>query len=371
MLKNFSRSIHRRKGLKNYFIRNRRLQRIQTRYFRVSLFSNSTKLKVRDAINSAMDEEITRDERVFLMGEEVAQYDGAYKISKGLWKKHGDKRIVDTPITESGIAGICVGAALGGLRPICEFMTWNFALQAIDHIINTAAKSRYMSGGQISCPIVFRGPNGPPTAVAAQHSQCFAAYFSHIPGLKVIAPYSSEDYRGLLKSAVRDGNPIIFLESELGYNYEFTVSEESLGKDFLIPIGKAKIEREGTDVTVIAFSRIVRDCLEAAETLSKEGLSVEVINLRTIRPLDVETINKSVKKTNRVVTVEEGFPQSGVGSELMALINEHAFDYLDAPMERVTSAEIPVPYAKSLEDLTLPSPKNIINAIKKVTFRNK
>jgi len=250
-------------------------------------------------------------------------------------------------------------------------MTWNFSLQAIDHIINTAAKSRYMSGGQISCPIVFRGPNGPPTAVAAQHSQCFAAYYSQIPGLKVIAPYSSEDYRGLFKSSIRDGNPIIFLESELGYNYEFTVSDEALGKDFLIPIGKAKVEREGTDVTVIAFSRIVRDSLEAAEILSKEGISVEVINLRTIRPLDVETIIKSVKKTNRVVSAEEGFPQSGVGSEILALINEHAFDYLDAPMERVTSSEVPIPYAKSLEDLSLSGTKNIITAIKRTVQRNK
>jgi len=308
---------------------------------------------------------------VFLMGEEVAQYDGAYKISKGLWKKHGDKRVIDTPITESGLAGICVGAAMGGLRPICEFMTWNFSLQAIDHIVNTAAKSRYMSGGQITCPIVFRGPNGPPTAVGAQHSQCFAAFYSHIPGLKVVAPYSSEDARGLLKSSIRDDNPVIFLESELGYNYEFEVSDEVLGKDFLIPLGKAKIEREGTDVTVIAFSRIVRDALEAAEALQKEGISVEVINLRTIRPLDVETIIKSVKKTNRVVTCEEGFPQSGVGAELFAVINENAFDYLDAPMERITSTDIPVPYAKSLEDFTLPSSKNIINAIKKVTYRKK
>jgi len=322
-------------------------------------------------LNAAMDEEIERDERVFLIGEEVAQYDGAYKISKGLWKKWGDKRIVDTPITESGFTGIAVGAAMSGLRPICEFMTMNFAMQAIDHVINTAAKSRYMSGGQITCPIVFRGPNGPPTAVGAQHSQCFAAWYSNIPGLKVVAPYSVEDYRGLMKSSVRDDNPVVFLESELGYNYEFDVSDEALGKDFLIPIGKAKVEREGKDVTVIAFSRIVRDCLEAAEILEKEGISVEVINLRTIRPLDVETIVKSVKKTNRVVTAEEGWAQSGIGSEIITVVNENAFDYLDAPMERVTSADVPMPYAKSLEDLVIPNTKNIINAIKKVCYRKK
>eukprot|EP01129_Flabellula_baltica_P005356 TRINITY_DN1937_c0_g1_i1.p1 TRINITY_DN1937_c0_g1~~TRINITY_DN1937_c0_g1_i1.p1 ORF type:complete len:364 (+),score=105.59 TRINITY_DN1937_c0_g1_i1:41-1132(+) len=333
--------------------------------------TRSVSMKVRDALNSAMDEEIERDDKVFLLGEEVAQYNGAYKVSKGLWDKHGDKRIVDTPITESGFTGIAVGAAMSGLRPICEFMTWNFALQACDHIINTAAKSRYMSGGQVKVPIVFRGPNGPPTAVAAQHSHCFAAMYSNVPGLVVLAPYSSEDARGLLKSAIRDDNPVVFLESEYAYNYEFEVSEKAMDKDFLIPIGKAKIEREGTDITLISFSRAVKECMDAAEELQKEGINAEVLNLRTIRPMDKEAIIKSVMKTNRVVTVEEGFSQSGVGAEIIALINEHAFDYLDAPVERITGADVPMPYAKSLEDYCIPRAENVINAARRVCYRKK
>jgi len=260
---------------------------------------------------------------------------------------------------------------MAGLRPICEFMTWNFSMQAIDQIVNSAAKSRFMSGGQISTPILFRGPNGPPTATAAQHSQCFAAWYSSCPGLKVVAPYSSEDARGLLKTSVRDDNPVVYLESEIGYNYEFSVSDEALGKDFLIPFGKAKIEREGKDVTVVAFSRVVHDCLAAAEQLSKEGISVEVINLRSIRPLDVETIVQSVKKTNRVVTVEEGWVQCGVGAEIIALVNENALDYLDAPIERVTCADVPMPYSKSIEDLTIPQVYNIVTAIKRACYRKK
>jgi len=335
------------------------------------MIQHAQKMKVRDALNSALDEEIQRDPSVVLMGEEVAQYDGAYKVSKGLWKKHGSDRVVDTPITESGFTGLAVGAALAGLRPVCEFMTWNFALQAIDHIVNTASKTRYMSGGLVNVPIVFRGPNGPPTAVAAQHSHCYAAMYANIPGLIVLAPYSSEDARGLLKAAIRDDNPVVFLESEFAYNYEFDVSDEALGKDFVIPIGKAKVEREGTDITFVAFSRVVKECLDAAEELKKEGINAEVINLRTIRPLDVETIIKSVKKTHRVVTVEEGFPQSGIGAEIIAAINEHAFDYLDAPIERITGADVPMPYAKTLEDLCIPRANNVINAARRVCYRKK
>lgn len=326
---------------------------------------------IREALNSALEEELTRDERVFLMGEEVAQYNGAYKVSKGLLDKFGPKRIVDTPITEAGFAGLGVGAAMAGLIPVVEFMTWNFAMQAIDHIINSAAKTHYMSGGTVNSPIIFRGPNGPPTSVGAQHSQCFAAWYSNVPGLKVIAPWSAEDHRGLLKSAIRDGNPIVFLESELLYGQKFKLSPESQSPDYLVPIGKAKVERVGKDVTLIAFSRIVGSTLEAAEKLKEEGIDAEVINLRTIRPLDVETIIKSVKKTNRVVTVEEGWPQSGVGAELSALIVEHAFDHLDAPIERIAGADIPMPYAKNLEDAAMVQTENIVNAAKRVTYRSK
>jgi len=308
---------------------------------------------------------------VFLIGEEVAQYNGAYKVTKGLLDKYGPKRVVDTPITEMGFAGLGVGAAMAGLRPVVEFMTWNFALQAIDQIINSAAKTHYMSGGTVSSPVVFRGPNGPPTSVGAQHSQCFAAWYGSVPGLKVIAPWSAEDHRGLIKAAIRDGNPIVFLESELLYNEKFKISAQAQSPDFVLPIGKAKIEKEGKDVTLIAFSRIVGSCLQAAAKLKEQGIDAEVINLRTIRPLDVETIINSVKKTNRVVTVEEGWVQSGIGAELTALINEHAFDYLDAPVERIAGADVPMPYAKVLEDVAMVQVDNIVNAAKRVTYRNK
>jgi len=326
---------------------------------------------VRDALNSALDEELAHNEKVFLIGEEVAQYNGAYKVSKGLLDKYGPKRVVDTPITEAGFTGLGVGAAMAGLRPVIEFMTWNFAMQAIDQIINSAAKTHYMSGGTINAPVIFRGPNGPPTSVGAQHSQCFAAWYSNVPGLKVIAPYSADDHRGLLKAAIRDGNPIVFLESELLYNQKFKLSAEAQSINYLLPIGKAKIEREGKDVTLIAFSRIVGQTLEAAEKLKEEGIDAEVINLRTIRPLDVETIIKSVKKTNRVVTVEEGWIQSGVGAEIAALIVEHAFDFLDAPIERIAGADVPMPYAKVLEDAAMVQVHNIVNAAKRVTYRSK
>lgn len=270
----------------------------------------------------ALDEELAYDPKVFLMGEEVAKYDGAYKVSKGLLDKWGPERIVDTPITESGFTGIGVGAAMAGLRPVVEFMTWNFAMQAIDHIINTAAKSHYMSGGQMKAPITFRGPNGPATSVGAQHSQCYAAWYSSIPGLKVVAPWSAEDAKGLLKSAIRDSDPVVVLESEICYNHKHILSPEAQSTDFLIPIGKAKIEHVGSDVTIITFSRLVGQAIEAAESLAKEGISAEVINLRTIRPLDMETIVNSLKKTHRIVTAEEGFSQSGVGSEICARVME-------------------------------------------------
>jgi len=331
----------------------------------------SKEVTIRDALNIALDEELAHDERVFLIGEEVAQYNGAYKVSKGLLDKYGPRRVVDTPITEMGFTGVGVGAAMAGLRPIVEFMTWNFAMQAIDQIINSAAKTHYMSGGTVSSPVVFRGPNGPPTSVGAQHSQCFAAWYSQIPGLKVIAPWSAEDHKGLLKAAVRDGNPIVFLESELLYNLKFPLSAAAQSADFTIPIGKAKVEREGKDVTLISFSRAVGTSLEAAEKLKEEGIDAEVINLRTIRPLDVETIIKSVKKTNRVVTVEEGWPQSGVGAELTAVIVEHAFDFLDAPVERIAGADVPMPYAKVLEDVAMVQAHNIVNAAKRVCYRSK
>ncbi|XP_040060648.2 pyruvate dehydrogenase E1 component subunit beta, mitochondrial [Gasterosteus aculeatus] len=326
----------------------------------------SAQMMVRDALNQAMDEELERDERVFLLGEEVAQYDGAYKVSRGLWKKYGDKRIIDTPITEMGFTGIAVGAAMAGLRPICEFMTFNFSMQAIDQVINSAAKTCYMSAGRQSVPIVFRGPNGASAGVAAQHSQCFAAWYAHCPGLKVVSPWSAEDAKGLLKSAIRDDNPVVFLENELMYGVPFEMSEESQSKDFTIPIGKAKVERQGTHVTVVTHSRYVSHCLDAAAVLAKEGIECEVINLRTIRPLDVETIEASVMKTSHLVTVEGGWPQFGVGAEICAMVMEGpAFNFLDAPATRVTGVDIPMPYAKILEDNSLPQIKDIIASIKK------
>jgi len=331
-------------------------------------------MTVRDALNQALDEELARDPRVFLMGEEVGQYQGAYKVSKGLFQKWGPQRVIDTPITESGFTGLGVGASMSGTRPVIEFMTWNFALQAIDHIVNTAAKSRYMSGGLVECPVTFRGPNGPPTAVGAQHSQCFAAWYGSLPGLKVVAPWNCDDAKGLLKAAIRDPNPVVVLESELAYNHShaFSAEAEKAGSEWLIPIGQAKIEREGTDVTIVTFSRLVGEALIAAETLAKEhGISAEVINLRTIRPLDRATIATSVKKTGRLVSAEEGFPAFGVGAELAALVQEQAFDYLDAPIERVSSADVPMPYSKSMEEVVIPQAPTIVAAALRTTARRK
>jgi pyruvate dehydrogenase E1 component beta subunit len=331
--------------------------------------SETREVPVREALNMAMEEEMRRDPKVFLIGEEVAQYNGAYKVSKGLWEKFGTDRIVDTPITEAGFAGLAVGAAMAGLHPICEFMTFNFSMQAMDHIVNSAAKTNYMSGGIQPVPIVFRGPNGPAAAVAAQHSQCFASWFGSVPGLKVIAPYDSEDAKGLLKSAIRDGNPIVFLENELMYGVSFPLGPDVLSPDFLIPIGKAKIMKQGRDITIVTFSRGVFKCLEAAKELEKKGISAEVINLRTIRPLDRYAIINSVKKTSRLVTVEEGYPQSGVGAEIISLINEEAFDYLDAPPMRITGADVPLPYAENLENMALPQIHNIVNVCTSVCAR--
>ncbi|XP_059399432.1 pyruvate dehydrogenase E1 component subunit beta, mitochondrial [Carassius carassius] len=326
----------------------------------------AVQVTVRDALNQALDEEMERDERVFLLGEEVAQYDGAYKVSRGLWKKYGDKRIMDTPITEMGFAGIAVGAAMAGLRPICEFMTFNFSMQAIDQVINSAAKTYYMSAGLQPVPIVFRGPNGSSAGVAAQHSQCFAAWYGHCPGLKVVSPWNAEDARGLLKSAIRDDNPVVFLENELMYGVPFEMSEESQSKDFLIPIGKAKIERQGSHVTLVSHSRMVGLCLDAAVVLAKEGIECEVINMRSIRPMDTEAIETSVMKTNHLITIEGGWPHFGVGSEILAEIMEGpAFNFLDAPAVRVTGVDIPMPYAKILEDNSIPQIKDIIYTVKK------
>jgi len=321
---------------------------------------------IREAINQAIDEEMARDEKVFVMGEEVAQYQGAYKVTKGLFQKYGAKRVIDTPITEMGFAGLATGAAYKGLRPVVEFMTFNFSMQAIDQIVNSAAKQFYMTGGDITVPIVFRGPNGAAAGVAAQHSQCFAAWYSSVPGLKVVAPWSSEDSKGLMKAAIRDQNPVVVLENELLYGTPFPMSDEAQSPDFVIPIGKAKVERAGTDVSIITFSKMVGFSLEVASNLEKEGISVEVINLRTIRPLDRDAIIETVKKTNRVVTVEEGWPQCGVGSEIIATIMEsEAFDYLDAPVERVTGADIPMPYSIPLEKLALPQLEDITTAVKR------
>jgi pyruvate dehydrogenase E1 component beta subunit len=329
-------------------------------------------MTVRDALNSAIDEEIARDDDVFLMGEEVAKYNGAYKISKGLWDKWGDDRIIDTPISEMGFTGIGVGASMYGIRPIIEFMTFNFSMQAIDQIINSAGKLHYMSAGDLHCPIVFRGLNGAAYGVGAQHSQCFAAWYTHCPGLKVVAPWSVEDCRGLLKSSIRDDNPVVFLENEVMYGQSFEVSDSVLDKDFLIPLGKAKIEREGKDCTIVTFSKMVSTSLEAAKELEKEGISVEVINLRTLRPMDTTTILNSIKKTSRCVTVEEGWPTCGIGAEVIACVNDTStFDYLDAPIVRVTGADIPTPYAQNLETLAFPQVDNIINGVRKTIYRNK
>lgn len=327
-------------------------------------------MTVRDALNSAMDEELERDSNVILMGEEVAQYDGAYKISRGLWKKYGDSRVLDTPITEMGFAGIGVGAAMAGLRPIVEFMTFNFSMQAIDHVVNSAAKTCYMSGGTVHVPIVFRGPNGAAAGVAAQHSQCFAAWYSSVPGLKVVAPYDAEDARGLLKAAIRDNNPVVVLENELLYGQSFPVTPEVLSKDFVLPFGKAKIARPGKHVSLITFGKGMVHALEAANILAKEGIEAEVVNLRSLRPIDREAIIESVKRTNACVTVEEGWPQSGVGAEILSIICEsEAFDYLDCPPQRVCGADIPTPYAANLENLSFPRASNVVNAARLVTAR--
>ncbi|RNA34147.1 pyruvate dehydrogenase E1 component subunit mitochondrial [Brachionus plicatilis] len=327
---------------------------------------STVQMTVRDALNSAIDEELARDQKVILIGEEVAKYDGAYKVSKGLFAKYGETRVIDTPISEMGFTGIAVGAAMAGLKPVCEFMTFNFSMQAIDQVVNSAAKTYYMSAGQVSVPIVFRGPNGSALGVAAQHSQCFAAWYSHVPGLKVVSPYSSEDAKGLLKAAIRDPNPVVCLENEIMYGVSFPMSQEALSSDYVIPIGKAKIERPGKHITLIGHSRAVQFCLEAAAEMEKMGVECEVLNLRTLRPLDEEAIINSIKKTNHLVTVEQGWPQYGVGAEIIAKIMEsEAFNYLDAPIYRVSGADVPLAYAKSLESNSLPTAQNVIKSIKK------
>ncbi|XP_052089730.1 pyruvate dehydrogenase E1 component subunit beta, mitochondrial-like isoform X1 [Mytilus californianus] len=364
-----------------------------SKQFSTTTVRAGSQLTVRDALNAAIDEEIKRDDKVFLLGEEVALYDGAYKVSRGLHKTYGDKRVLDTPITEMGFAGIAVGAAMAGLKPICEFMTFNFSMQAIDQVINSAAKTFYMSAGQVPVPIVFRGPNGAAAGVGAQHSQCFASWYSTCPGLKVVSPFSSEDCKGLLKASIRDPNPVVFLENEIMYGTSFDMSDEAMSEDFVIPIGKAKIERPGkvghmfdeamsedfvipigkaklerpgNHITLISHSRYVGHCLEAANELAGQGVECEVINLRTIRPMDEETLIKSVMKTNHLVTVEGGWPQCGIGSEICArIIESQAFNYLDAPVLRVTGADLPTPYAKQLEDSSFPQTHNIVGAVKK------
>ena len=339
----------------------------QVKQNEINLEPNSSFITVREALRNAMAEEMRLNKKVFVMGEEVAEYQGAYKVTQGLLEEFGDKRVYDTPITEHGFAGIGVGAAFGNLNPIVEFMTFNFAMQAMDQIINSAAKTLYMSGGQMGCPIVFRGPNGAASRVAAQHSQCYASWYAHCPGLKVVSPWSSEDAKGLLKSAIRDPDPVIFLENEVMYGQSFSCPDSD---DFLLPIGKANIEREGVDVTIIAFSIMVGKAIEAADALNDLGINAEVINLRTLRPLDTSTIIDSVKKTNRVVTCEEGFPFAGIGAEISALINEQAFDWLDAPIRRVTGKDVPMPYAANLEKLALPQVDDIINACKDVCYKD-
>jgi pyruvate dehydrogenase E1 component beta subunit len=327
---------------------------------------NLVKVTVRDALRDAMAEEMRRDPDVFLMGEEVAQYQGAYKVSRGLLEEFGDRRVIDTPITEYGFAGLGVGSAMAGLKPIVEFMTFNFAMQAIDHIINSAAKTLYMSGGQIKASMVFRGPNGAAARVAAQHSQDYAAWYGSVPGLKVIAPYDAADAKGLLKAAIRDPNPVVFLEHEMLYGQEFDVPE---GVDWVVPIGKAKVRREGTGVTIVAYSRMVGLALKAAEELAADGIEAEVVDLRTIRPMDIPTVVESVKKTNRLVTVEEGWGPMGVGAEICARVVDEAFDYLDAPPMRVHQEDVPLPYAANLEALSLPSVEKIIAAVKQVSYK--
>jgi len=343
--------------------------KISNKYIESELIPDGTTFTpttVRDALRDAMAEEMRSNDNVFLMGEEVAEYEGAYKVSQGLLDEFGDKRIIDTPITEHGFAGIAVGAAFGGLNPIVEFMTFNFALQAMDHIINSAAKTLYMSGGQMGAPMVFRGPNGAASRVGAQHSHCFAAWYAQIPGLKVVMPYSAADAKGLLKSAIRDPNPVVFLENEMLYGRTFEVPDL---KDFTVPIGKAKIWREGSDVTLVSFGIGMQYALEAAELLEVDGISAEVIDLRTIRPIDYDTLINSIKKTNRCVTIEEGFPVASIGNHLSAVIMERAFDYLDAPVINCTGKDVPMPYAANLEKLALVTTQEVIEAVKQVTYK--
>lgn len=325
------------------------------------------KMSVREALRDAMAEEMRTDDRVFIMGEEVAEYQGAYKVTQGLLDEFGARRVIDTPITEQGFTGIGVGAAFHGLRPIVEFMTFNFAMQAIDQIVNSAAKTRYMSGGQMESPIVFRGANGAASRVGAQHSQCYASWYAHVPGLIVVAPHNAADAKGLLKSAIRNPNPVIFLENEILYGQSFDVP---VLDDFTIPLGKAKIARAGDDVTIVSFAMGMSYALQAAEKLAEDGINAEVIDLRTIRPMDIDTVLASIKKTNRCVTVEEGWPQHGVGAEICATIMEKAFDYLDAPVLRVTGKDVPMPYAANLEKLALPNVQDVIDAVKSVTYRS-
>jgi pyruvate dehydrogenase E1 component beta subunit len=319
-------------------------------------------MTVRDALRDAMAEEMRRDENVFVMGEEVAEYQGAYKVTQGLLQEFGAKRVVDTPITEHGFAGLGVGAAFQGLKPVVEFMTWNFAMQAIDQILNSAAKTLYMSGGQVKSSIVFRGPNGAASRVGAQHSQCYASWYAHCPGLKVVAPYDAADAKGLLKAAIRDPNPVVFLENEMVYGWQFEVPEG----EHVVPLGKAAVKRQGKDVTIVAFSICVKYALEAAEKLAKEGIDAEVIDLRTLRPLDKQTIIDSVRKTHRLISVEEGWPVAGIGSEIAAIAMEELFDELDAPVVRVAGKDVPMPYAANLEKLALPTTDDVVDAARSI-----
>jgi pyruvate dehydrogenase E1 component subunit beta len=330
-------------------------------------YSGETRtMTVREALRDAMAEEMRRDEAVFLLGEEVGEYQGAYKVSQGLLQEFGPRRVIDTPITEQGFAGLGIGAGFSGLRPIVEFMTFNFAMQAMDQIINSASKTRYMSGGQMSCPIVFRGPNGVAARVAAQHSQCYASWYAHCPGLKVIAPFTGADHKGLLKAAIRDPNPVVFLEHELVYGESFAVPEDP---EFIVPIGKARIARSGEQVTITAFSRMVKLAIQAADELEKAGISAEIIDLRTLRPFDIDTVVTSVKKTNRIVSVEEGWPFAGIGAEIAAIVMEECFDWLDAPLKRVAGKDVPLPYAANLERFALPQVEDIIAAAREVAYR--
>jgi len=332
-----------------------------------SYWENTETKTVREALRQAMSEEMRDDKSIYVMGEEVAEYNGAYKITQGMLDEFGADRVIDTPITEHGFAGLAVGSAFKGCKPIVEFMTMNFAMQAIDHLINSAAKTLYMAGGQLGCQIVFRGPNGAAARVGAQHSQCYAAWYGHIPGLKVVSPWSAADAYGLMKAAIRDPNPVLVLENEIMYGKEFECPTDP---EYVVPIGRAKIEREGTDVTLVGASIMVGKAMEAAEILAEEGINAEVVNLRSIRPMDRYTIIESVKKTNRIVTCEEGFPQHGVGAEIAALVGEYAFDYLDAPLERVTAKDVPLPYAANLEQLALPQVADIVAAAKRACYKD-